>query len=336
MSRNEAYGYAVARIRAMEPMLLDASQLQRMLDADGSDGALKIIAETNYSRWITEGDGGYDSALEAELTATFDEFTTFVPDRELIDVFRVPYDFHNVKVLLKSAFKARSGGKKRYDLLTRLGSIPVDDLASKIESEEYGLLPFGLSHIIPACMSIWEQNRDIVEIERVLDEGMFTAIRSLIASVGEPGMIKWAKARVDSENIRNLLRIRRFGFDVSAAVTFLHEGGSIAPSILAPLIAEQFDGWGRVLSYSDVGLAISVISDEGDFDKLIVALERTLDDYCSSVLSNARFSPNAPENVLAYLWGKEMEVRNIRTILVSKGTNSDRDEVRRMMRRGYC
>jgi V/A-type H+-transporting ATPase subunit C len=53
------------------------------------------------------------------------------------------------------------------------------------------------------------------------------------------------------------------------------------------------------------------------------------------VLSDARYSPDAPENVPAYLWGKEMEVKNIRTILVSKGTNSDLGEVRRMMRRGY-
>jgi len=335
MSRNDAYGYAVARIRAMEPLLLDASQLQRMLDADGSDGALKIVAETNYARWMTDGDRRYDTALEAELAATFDEFVTFVPDRELIDVFRAPYDFHNVKVLLKSLFKVRSGGKRRYDLLTRLGTVPVDDLASKIESEEYDLLPFGLSRLIPACMSVWEQSRDIVEIERILDGGLFAAISSLAASVGEPGMVKWAKARVDSENIRNLLRVKRFGFDASSAANFLHEGGTIAPSALAPLVTEQFDGWGRALSYSDVGLAISVISDEGDFDKLIVALERTLDDYCASVLSSAKYSPNAPENVLAYLWAKEMEVRNIRTILVSKGMNSDREEVRRMMRRGY-
>jgi V/A-type H+-transporting ATPase subunit C len=185
-------------------------------------------------------------------------------------------------------------------------------------------------------MSIWEQNGDIVEIERVLDGGLFATMKSLLESVGEPGMVKWGEARVDSENIRNLLRIKRFGFDVSEAAAFLHEGGSIAPAVLAPLVSEQFDGWGRVLSFSEVGLAISVIPDEGDFDKLIVALERTLDDYCSAVLSNARYSPNAPENVLAYLWGKEMEVKNIRTILVSKGTNSDHEEVRRMMRRGYC
>jgi len=335
MSRNGAYGYAVARIRAMEPLLLDVSQFQRMMESDGLDGALKILYETNYSRGMSEGGGSYDSVLEAELGATFDEFAAFVPDRELIDIFRVPYDFHNVKVLMKGGFKARSGGKKRYDLLTRLGSIPVGDLSSRMESEEYGLLPYGLSQAIPVCASVWEQSRDIVEIERLLDRCMFAAILSLAEPVGEPGVLKWARARVDSENLRNLLRIKRFGFEASAAAAFLHDGGTIAPSVLIPLMSEQFDGWGRVLGYSDVGLAISSVLDDGDFDRLIVSLEKALDDYCSSTVANARYSPNAPENVLAFLWGKEMEIKNIRTILVSKGSNSGSGEVRGMMRRGY-
>lgn len=84
-----------------------------------------------------------------------------------------------------------------------------------------------------------------------------------------------------------------------------------------------------------MGQALSKVEDEGDFDSLIVSLERTLDDYCREVLVKARYSSNAPENVLAYLWGKETEVKNIRTILVSKGMSSGKDDVRRLMRRGY-
>jgi V/A-type H+-transporting ATPase subunit C len=319
----------------MERLLLDASQFQRMMEADGPDEALKVLSETNYARGMAEGDWRFDSALEAELCATFDEFTGFVPDRELIDVFRVPYDFHNVKVLMKGGFKARSGGKRRYDLLTRLGSVPVDDLASKMESEEYGWLPYGLSQTIPACMAAWDQNKDAVEVERMLDRCMFASILSIAGRVNEPGVLKWARAKVDSENLRNLLRMKRFGFDASSAAAFLHEGGAIAPSALAPLVSEQFDGWRRVLGYSEAGLAISSVQDEGDFEKLMVALERALDDYCSSVVAKARYSSDSPENVLAYLWGKEMEVKNIRTILVSKGTRADIGEVRGMMRRGY-
>jgi V/A-type H+-transporting ATPase subunit C len=125
----------------MEPLLLDAPIYQRMMEADGLGAALKILGETNYARWMSGDDVRYDSVLESELESSFNEFASFVPDGELIDIFRVPYDFHNVKVLLKSVFKARSGGKRRYDLMTSLGSIPPGDLSSKIESEEYGLLP---------------------------------------------------------------------------------------------------------------------------------------------------------------------------------------------------
>jgi V/A-type H+-transporting ATPase subunit C len=334
MPRNDAYGYAVARIRALEPGLFDTSRLHRMIDADGLDAASKILAESGYARWMTES-ARYDSVLEAELCAAFDELAAFVPDRELIDIFRIPYDFHNVKVLLKGAFKARTGGKKRYDLLTRLGSVPADDLVSRVESEEYGLLPWGLPALLPSCVSMWEQNADIVEIERALDRGMFEAMVSVAASLEFPGVVSWAKARVDSENIRNLLRMKRFGFDSSAAAPFLHGGGTVAVSALVPLMSDQFDAWGRNLAYTDVGAAISAASGSDDFDELMPALERALDDFCSSVVAKARYSASAPENVTAYLWGKEMEIKNIRTILVSKGTKTSREGVKGMMRRGY-
>jgi V/A-type H+-transporting ATPase subunit C len=52
-------------------------------------------------------------------------------------------------------------------------------------------------------------------------------------------------------------------------------------------------------------------------------------------VANARYSSTAPENVTAYLWGKEMEIKNIRTILVSKNAKTNRDDVKGMMRRGY-
>lgn len=336
MSRSEAYGYAVARIRAMEPMLFDASQFQRLLDAADLGGALKILGETSYASGMTEGESSrFDAVLEAGLLDTCDELASFVPDSALIDIFRAPYDFHNVKVLLKSGFKSRSGGGKRYDLLTALGSIPIDSLILQIESEDYTLLPFGLSQIIPPCLTVWEQTKNVVEIERLLDKGLFAALIDLAKRVDEPGVLRWVRARIDSENIRNILRLKRFGFDASEGVTFLHDGGTIAPASLAAVMPESFDNWARMTAYSDVGAAIASVQADGDFDDLIVSLERALDDYCSDILSNARYSSDAPENVLAYLWGKEMEVKNIRTILVSKGTDSNRDEVRRLMRGGY-
>ena len=337
MSRSEAYGYAVARIRAMEPLLLDAGMLQRMLDADDLAGALKILGETVYARGFSSSgaDERYDSVLESELHQSYDDLRNFVPDIELINIFRMPYDFHNIKVLLKSNFNARSGGKKRWDLLTSLGTVSIDDITVRFESEEYHMIPWGLSLTIPLCFTQWEQTKDIVEVERLLDIAFFAALFKEAEKLGEPGVLNWIKARIDAENIRNLLRLKRFGFDAARAVVFMHHSGNISPDVLVQLMPEPFEGWGRVLAFSDVGGAIAAIQDDGNFDNLIVNVERTLDDFCQSVVAQARYSASAPENVLAYLWGKEMEVKNIRTILVSKSMGSDKDEVRRLLRHGY-
>jgi V/A-type H+-transporting ATPase subunit C len=331
------YGYAVARIRAMEHLLLDAGLFQRMLDAEDLAAALKILGETGYGKSLSEAGAGerYDEALETELLSACHDLETFVPDRGLVALCRVQYDFHNVKVLIKSGINAKSGGKKRWDLLTHLGTIPTDNLIVNVESEDYQLLPYGLSSLIAVCMTQWEQTRDIVEVERMLDEGLFAAVLEIARKLDMPGVLKWVKARIDSENVRNLLRLKRFGFDAARAVAFLHKGGTISPEVLASLLPETFDTWGRMIGYSDVGAAISRVQDEEEFDSLMVSLEKELDDYCGDVLANARYSSDAPENVLAYLWGKEMEIKNIRTVLVSKGAGVDREGTRRMLRHGY-
>ena len=119
MSSQEAYGYAVARIRAMEHRLLDSGVLQRMIDAEDFSSILKILGETSYSSELssqtTESD--FDKTLEADLHNIYEEIYAFVPDKSLVDIMRLQYDFHNVKVLLKSMFNVRAGGKKRWDLL---------------------------------------------------------------------------------------------------------------------------------------------------------------------------------------------------------------------------
>ena len=113
MSRKEAYGYAVARIRAMEQRLLDAAAFARLLDAEDTASVLKILGETSYASVLTSvsGESGFDKVLETALHDTYEEIGSFVPDKELINLLRLQYDFSNVKVMLKSLFNARSGGK---------------------------------------------------------------------------------------------------------------------------------------------------------------------------------------------------------------------------------
>lgn len=334
MSYKEAYGYAVARIRAMELRLLDASVFTRMLDAEDTASVLKILGETSYAAALTSGagEGGIDKVLETVLHDIYEEVNSFVPQKELVALLRLPYDFSNAKVMLKSVFSVRSGGRKRWDLLTSLASYPVDKLITDIETEDYQLLPFGLNSLFPKCLSVWEQNGDILETERLLDKQMFSVMLEEAEKLAIPEILSWVKLRIDGENLRSLLRLKRFGFDSSRAVSFLHDGGSVDLSTLALMVAEPFETWARMIDYSDLADVFASVDAGASFADIAMDLEKALDDYYLNAVIGSRYSAGAPGNVVAYLWAKELEVKNIRMIIVSKSTGKDAGQVRRLLR----
>lgn len=334
MSQNDAYGYAVARIRAMEHQLLESGVFQRMIDADDLETAFKVLGETSYSSAFSLNTGAqdFDKILESELKAKYKEIESFIPEKELIDLLRYQYDFHNVKVLIKSLFNVEKDGEKRWDLLTSLGSYPVESLVNDIELEDYRFLPFDLNNLLPQCMLIWEQTNDILEIERLLDGKMYQVMLEKAIELDLPDTINWIRSRIDGENIRTLLRLKRFKFDSNKALPFMHQGGKIDLTALISLITEPFESWKRFLEFTEFGKVVNQIDSGGAFSDIILSLEKALDVHYIEQLSKSKYSYNAPENILAYLWDKEMEIKNVRMILVAKTSGGNKEQLRRLLR----
>ena len=130
-----SYVYTVARLRGMENHILDNGFFSRLMDSAGIDDALKALSETSYAQWLNQS-GGFDKAIDSEILSTCEELSSFVPDKELLTIFRLPYDFHNVKVLLKGLFKVRGGEAegRRYDLISKLGTINTEELTEAINT----------------------------------------------------------------------------------------------------------------------------------------------------------------------------------------------------------
>lgn len=334
MAQSERYGYAVSRLRAMESRFVEAPILQRMLESEDLSGALKVLGETSYAQWMADGgDGRFDQIVEAELRFVLQETHRFVPDVELVDLYRIPYDFHNVKVILKSAFRKASGGSRRWELLTPLGTVDSDDLITAIESEDYRMLPFGLGGVVPDCLALWEQSGDLLEIERRIDGQLFKTLRSLAEKSSHAGIVSWISARIDAENVRNLGRLKRFNSDIARVTSFLHKGGHIAIDQLLSIYSEPFEFWIRALTFTDLGPTLGMLSSkDSDLEAILVDMERALDDYITSVIHRYRYDPFAPENILRYLWMKEMETKNVRIVLVGKSNGADRNLLRGLLR----
>lgn len=328
------YGYTVSRLRGMENRLLEPGVFQRLMDSDDLSSAIRVLSETPYGKWILEqqSEEKFDKAIESELLYIYSETERFVPDPGLYFICRLPYDIHNIKVLLKGIFSQKEGGKRRMDLLTGLGNMPVDEMVMAIESEDYRLMPFGFHRTVPECVSIWDQSHDILQVERVLDEALFSLQVKIAGEMPFEGVRLFVRSRIDAENIRNLARLKRMGFESPQAAPFFHNGGSVPVEKVLSLLNEPFEGWERFLSFADVSRTLSSAQEHTGLDSLIVDLERSIDDFLSGILAKFKYSAFAPENVLHFLWLKEIEAKNLRILLVGIGNGADRSVLRRLLR----
>ena len=327
------YGYAVARLRALENRLLDETTFQRMIDCDTLESAVKVLGETPYSSWLMEQkSAGFDKAIEAALHAAYVEVAGFVPETDIVSLLRLPYDVHNVKTLLKGQILAERGGKRRLDLLTSLGNVDTDTLTLAVEGEDYTGLPFGLDKAIPAAVELWQKDQDALALEKFLDGYYFKALLKTAEGLAMPEVVRWVKARIDGENLKTLLRLTHIPATRAQTATFLHAGGTLPPATLAPLVMEGPENWGRLLSYAGISKLLTAFTEDGDFSSMLVQFEKNLDNYVTETIAPARYSTFEPANVVRYLWLKEIEAKNLRIVLVSVANGVEKDAIRGLLR----
>ena len=91
-----------ARVRAMENGLLTRERMERMLEARSVEEAAKVLAECGYGEMNSFTPAALDERLSEARDAVYQDLQGAVPDPNVIDVFRIKYDYHNAKVLLKA------------------------------------------------------------------------------------------------------------------------------------------------------------------------------------------------------------------------------------------
>lgn len=330
-----SYGYTVARLKAMENRLLDESAFLRLADSPTLEAALKTLGETSYGSALGELKNPlhFDKALDGELAATYAELATFVPDEELLSLSRLLYDIHNAKTVLKGRALASRGGSRRLDLLTNLGAIDAEELTLALEGDEFGRLPKGLGDGLRKAYEAVEGDENWRAFEGAVDGLYYAELLALAQSLDVPLVVEWAKARIDGDNLKTMLRLSRMRDSDLSLRDYLYEGGNLSLAQLEALNAEPIENWSRLLGNTAWGELLAPFAEGGDFAAKLGAFEKGLDDALTALLESSRYDPFGPANVTRYLWAKEMEVKNLRLVLVALSSGVKTEKIREVLRR---
>ena len=119
------YTFACARVRGNERSLINKDKMLVMIDAKTMEDACKVLQEAGYGEGEVILPSAYEKALEAETTKLYEFLHSIAPDAEELNIFRYPFDYHNIKTLLKAEFLGISGR----EILMSGGTVPADTLA---------------------------------------------------------------------------------------------------------------------------------------------------------------------------------------------------------------
>lgn len=319
--------YATMRIRALERFLLNHEQIERMLEAKSVEDTVKVIVECGYDEFPYDSLPQIENALSRERTRVYMLLRSFVPVREIVDTFQIKYDYHNVKVILKSEAMLVDGSR----LLIGAGRFSPSVLTDAIQKSDYLAIPKPMQLAIEEANELLSRTFDPQLSDLVLDRACYDEMLTTASKSGSNYMVNYVRLSIDIANLKIAVRSVRAGKKNEFLRRALIAGGHIEPEKLfsfgsglslektfyaTPL--EQAAALGDTLASPSEGAGLSV-------------LDELCDNALSGYLGKARMIPFGEAPIIAYMASKELEYTIVRTILSGRLSNLPSDSIRQRL-----
>jgi V/A-type H+-transporting ATPase subunit C len=326
------YAYATGRIRVLESKLLSSTRVEKMIESPSVSDALIYLEDTAYDDTIGEfkDPENYEELIILEKHAAFDLMEHLIIDEPIRHMFRIPYDFHNVKLLLKR----RLSGSETPFTLSEFGIIPAHEMQSAFETENFNSLPEFLRDTIGQALAHHYMKKDLKSMEFIIDNLEYRTLLILARKSSVPMLLAFTVAKADLTNIATFIRIKHFETDDRLEDAII-EGGSLDSLFFMKCMGEPLEAipasFKNTPYHAIVDVGIRKIMENGSFS----ALDRETENYLIQFLKSTRYITFGAEPLFAYFAAREQDLNIIKMILVGKLNELSKDEMRERIPNTY-
>ncbi len=321
--------YLTSMLRAREARMLSAERLERLLDAPDYEETAKLVGESGYPDMSGMTAEEIDNALGEYRTDVFRELEKNSFCVPLLDIFRIKYDYHNIKVLVK-AMAANSEGDH---LLSGSGRIPVPKLTEAFITGERRDLPDSMKDAVSRAVGILSRTSDPQLSDIDVDRHYYRELRDLAEKIDLDFISGYVSLLVDSANLRTVVRTLRMKKDADFLKKALFEGGSVRPD---RLLGVSSDGEGlKELFASCILEKAAELGLEALGGGTLTRFEQECDNAVIRYLGKAKLVSFGMEPVVAHLASIEAELMSIRMILTGKLCGISPEIIRERLRTSY-
>ena len=311
------YGYAVARVRAMEAKLLDDYFFSR-LDSESPAGALRLLTDTVYGPSFStlENVNEFEAAFEQHLGEILDELQKMIEEPEIISVLRLQYDFHNLKPSFL-AFIRRS--ELDPGQLSALGNLPAELLRTCIERNDEAPLSEFFGDVWEESSQIWHQQVEqspLTGLNEYWDSAYWKRVSTQSHTTGNDFLRKYIQTRIDWENLERIVRkkiLEEHELEIEYEVV---DGGTFRLDLLKEIASSGLEAvqeripMGKIKKCFSEATA-SIREEKADFTGFLDARLEWQEEF----VKPTQYVVHGVEPLVALFIRKQMEVDRLRKLL---------------------
>ena len=316
-------------LRAREPQMLSTERAQRMLDAPSFEEAAKLLTDCGYPDMAASTADEIERVLAAKRDAAFAEMASLAPDKSVVTAFRVKYDYHNVKAVLKG----EAIGADAQHLLTGAGRVAPEKLLAAYQESRYVELPTALGNAMEEARSVLARTANPQMADLILDQACFGEMKAAAQEAECPFLEDYVRLLIDCTNLKSAVRTARMHKDADFLQSVLLSGGSVSEG----RIAAPGEGEAIAALFQNGKLAqAAALGAEAAAGGRMTAFELACDNALTAYLKDAKLVGFGPETLVAYLAAVEGEITAVRMILTGRLAGIAPDTIRERLRDLYA
>lgn len=322
--------YSTARARAMEGNLLTRERLTHLAEAKSTEDITKVLSECGWEHVNFDTRSDMEASLAAERNAAFATVASIAPDKNLVAVFQMKYDYHNLKTILKGEAKDEA-----YEhLLIDCGRIPVKTLLQMMKDGNFSAMAPAMRRSVEEAKDVLNRTGDPQYADIALDRGWFDEMSATAKQAGSDFVSGYVALMADSVNLRTAVRLKKMGRPYDYLKQSFIRGGSVAMSRLladmTPDLLESIYGGTPLKEAAIVGGA--ALRGEAGLAKLDMECDNALMRY----LKSAKYVGLGEQPLLGYLGAKEAELTAIRIIMSGRLSGLEPEMIMERLRETYA
>jgi len=216
-----------------------------------------------------------------------------------------------------------------------LGTIGTEAVTRMVRERDYSEMSAVMQQAIADVYDAFSRKHDPQEVDLILDRAYYNQFAADIKEIDNPFLHKLADIIIDTTNIKMYIRAKTLGKAWDFISRLLVDGGTIPYKTYIENSDKPVESFVEDIRSSNYGETAEKGWEMYKATNNISGLEKMLDDYIMKFVQEAKLVTMGVEPLIAWLFAKEAEIRNVRIIMTGRINRLPVDSIRERLRLGY-